>query len=100
MGLRERAPDGASPLVEIAQTSLAIDRRHKGSLYARAGITDYWIVNLPEAVLEIYREPVASVEAPFGWAYRNIQRLARGALVAPLALPTSRIAVVDLLPPT
>lgn len=86
-------------VVEIAETSLAIDRRHKGGLYARAGIADYWIVNLPDAVLEIYREPAPSASAPFGWQYRSVQLLMRDASVRPLAGSSAHIAVADLLPP-
>ncbi|HEY3189887.1 MAG TPA: Uma2 family endonuclease, partial [Solirubrobacteraceae bacterium] len=33
-------------VVEVAEMSLLFDRRHKGSAYARAGLPDYWIVNL------------------------------------------------------
>src|SRR5512138_3779920 len=44
-------------LIEVAESSLAFDRDHKGSLYARAGVADYWIVNLPDAALEVYRRP-------------------------------------------
>ena len=86
-------------VVEIAETSLAVDRRHKGGLYARAGIADYWIVNLPDAVLEIYREPAPSGSAPFGWEYRSVQLLTRDASVRPLAGSSPHIAVADLLPP-
>src|SRR2546428_7784999 len=45
-------------VVEVADTSLALDRLRKGGLYARAGIADYWVVNLIDEVLEVYREPV------------------------------------------
>jgi Uma2 family endonuclease len=82
----------------LPSRSLAVDRGHKG-LYARAGISDYWIVNLPEAVLEVYREPAPSVSARFGWEYRSLQRLTRGASIAPLAAPNARIPVAALLPP-
>jgi Uma2 family endonuclease len=44
-------------VVEVAETSLAFDRREKGSLYARAQVPEYWIVNLNDHVLEVYREP-------------------------------------------
>lgn len=87
-------------LVEIAETSLALDRRHKGGLYARAGIADYWIVNLVDAVLEVYREPGPAPTARFGWKYRSVQILPRDASMSPLAAPEARIAVADLLPPT
>ncbi len=92
-------PSAPVLVVEIAETSLSIDRAHKGSLYARAGIADYWIVNLAEALLEIYREPAPAPSARSGWEYRSIQRLTSGATIVPLAAPSARIAVADLLPP-
>ena len=90
----------ASPalLVEVAESSLAFDRGHKGSLYARAGIADYWIVNLVEAVLEVYRAPALDRSAEFGWRYLDVQALRPGATVAPLARPDVTVAVADLLP--
>src|SRR5437870_13876940 len=60
-------------VVEVALTSLASDRAHKSSLYARAGRPEYWIVNLVDRVLEVYREPVASPSAPYGWDYRTME---------------------------
>lgn len=47
-------------LVEIADTSLPFDRGEKRSLYARAGIVEFWIVNLIDDVIEQYREPSAA----------------------------------------
>ncbi len=44
-------------LVEVAETSLVIDRLRKGRLYARAGVADYWVVNLIDEGLEVYRKP-------------------------------------------
>ena len=84
--------------VEIAESSLAVDRRHKGSLYARAGLTDYWILNLIDRVLEVYREPVADATAPFGWRYARLEVFDASARVTPLAAPAARVAVVQLLP--
>ena len=94
---RDAHPERAALLVEVAQSSLAFDRRHKGSLYARAGLADYWIVNLPERALEVYRDPELDPAAPFGWRYRAVTVLARGASVSPLALPGRRIQIADLL---
>lgn len=85
-------------VVEVGESSLALDREHKGSLYARAGLTDYWIVNLVDRVLEVYREPASDSAAPFGWRYQFVEMLGREASVSPLALPGARIRVVDLLP--
>jgi len=63
-------PSAPVLVVEIAETSLAVDLAHKGGLYARAGIADYWIVNLPDGVLKIYREPAPSTTARSGAEYR------------------------------
>jgi Uma2 family endonuclease len=84
--------------VEVAESSLVIDRRHKGSLYARAGLPDYWVLNLIDRVLEVYREPVADSTAPFGWRYARGEVLDVSARVAPLAAPTSAISISQLLP--
>jgi Uma2 family endonuclease len=84
--------------LEIADSSLASDRERKGSLYARAGLADYWVLNLIDRVLEVYREPVPDVEAPFGWRYARREVVASSGRIAPLAVPGVVVAVADLLP--
>ncbi len=91
-------PTRPALIVEVAQSRLAFDRQRKSSLYARAGIADYWIVNLVDGVLEVYRRPVRSASARSGWKYRSLRVLKRGARVSPLAAPKARIPVADLLP--
>jgi Uma2 family endonuclease len=95
-----RADHPARPAlaVEVAESSLAFDREDKGSLYARGGVRDYWIVNLVERVVEVYRDPGPDPTAPYGWRYRAVERLGPAAVVSPLALPSVRLAVSDLLP--
>jgi Uma2 family endonuclease len=85
-------------VVEVADTSLRVDREHKGSLYARAGLPDYWIVNLIDRVLEVYRRPEPDPAAPFGWRYGSRQVLGAADSIAPLIAPDRPIAVRDLLP--
>lgn len=85
-------------LVEVADSRIAFDREHKGSLYARAQLPEYWIVNLTDRVLEVYREPVPSTDAPYGWRFSTLLRLGSTEAVSPLAAPHDRIAVGDLLP--
>jgi Uma2 family endonuclease len=58
-------------VVEVADTSLALDRLRKGGLYARAGIADYWVVNLIDEVLEVYRKPVVTARASHARASRS-----------------------------
>lgn len=85
-------------VIEVAESSVASDRIHKGSLYARAEIQDYWIVNLIDRVLEIYRDPGPAPSAPYGWRYRSVIRLAPPATASPLAFPARQLAVADLFP--
>ena len=91
-------PSRPALVVEISESSLALDRHHKGSLYARAAIADYWIVNLVDRVLDVRREPNADPAASFGWRYRSLEVFGREASVSPLALPGAHVRVVDLLP--
>jgi Uma2 family endonuclease len=84
--------------IEVAESSLEFDRERKGGLYARAGIGDYWIVNLVDRVLEVYRDPEPDSSALFGWRYRSVATLTPPATVTPVAIPSPPIAVVDLLP--
>lgn len=91
-------PSRPALVVEVAESSLALDREYKGSLYAGAGIADYWILNLVERALEVYREPIADPATRFGWRYASTEVLAPGSSAAPLAAPASRISVSDLLP--
>lgn len=44
-------------VVEVAKSSLSIDRDKRLKRYARAGVPEYWILNVPERQLEVYREP-------------------------------------------
>jgi Uma2 family endonuclease len=91
-------PARAALVVEVAESSLEYDRGPKGSLYARAGLPDYWIVDPVHRRLELHREPVEDAAAAFGWRYARVDRLAPGDFVTPLAAPSARIPVDDLLP--
>ena len=95
---RDSHPAQPVLIVEVADTSLALDRVRKGGLYARAGVADYWVLNLIDEVLEVYREPVRSAPARDGWKYDSVSLLRRDAAVTPLAAPTARIRVATLLP--
>src|SRR5438093_2473252 len=95
---RHAHPARPSLIVEVADSSLSFDRRYKGSLYARAGIADYWILNVRRRVLEIYRDPVLAPTARFGWGFGTVRTRRETATVSPLAAPSATIAVTDLLP--
>jgi len=90
-------PTTAVLIVEVADTSLAYDRTTKVSLYAKAGIEDYWIVNLIERQLEVYRHPTVDAAQPYGFGYAEITTLRAAERVVPLAMPQASITVADLL---
>ena len=84
--------------MEISDSTLLYDQTQKASMYARADIGDYWIVNLVERVLEIRRRPGPQEEVAYGFAYEEVLRLTESDSVAPLTAPNVPIAVADLLP--
>ncbi|PYM11899.1 MAG: hypothetical protein DMD81_25670 [Candidatus Rokuibacteriota bacterium] len=91
-------PSAPVLVVEVADSSLMLDRVRKGDLYARAGVADYWIVNLVDMVLEVYRDPVRTSSRRTGWTYASVRLLKRNATVTPLAAPRARIRVATMLP--
>ena len=91
-------PSRPALVVEVADSSLAFDRAHKGSLYARARLPEYRVVNLVDQVLEVYREPTPDAAAPFGWVYCVALTLGSHEHVGPLLAPSARILVADFLP--
>jgi Uma2 family endonuclease len=95
---REAHPTSPVLVVEVALTSLRLDRTCKCRAFARAGVPEYWIVNLVDRALEVHREPALLDAARHRWGYRLIQTLGPDAVVSPLAAPTARVGVADLLP--
>jgi Uma2 family endonuclease len=77
-------------LIEVADTSLARDRRVKIPLYARAGIREVWLLDLTRDRVEVHRDPTAG-------GYRDVHALGRGESVAPEAFPDLTIAIANLL---
>jgi len=89
-------PSQVRLLVEVSDATLRKDRTTKAEDYARAGIADYWIVNLVHRQLEVFRDPLTR---PEGALYRTTQILLPGDSLAPLSAPDTLVAVADLLPP-
>lgn len=49
-------PSTADWVVEVADSSLALDRQQKVDLYAKAGVPEYWIVNVKDCEIEVYND--------------------------------------------
>lgn len=88
---RDSHPAAAVLVIEVADTSAFHDRTRKGRLYASSGIPEYWLLNLADGVLEVYRDPLGET-----YTSREIRRAVE--TVAPLACPQAAITVRDLLP--
>jgi Uma2 family endonuclease len=89
-------PRTAVLVVEVADSTVVKDRTYKTRVYARAGIQEYWIVNLADRCLEVYRDPAA----PPGQTalYRSSRKLTPSESLAPLAARGSTVAVGAFLP--
>jgi Uma2 family endonuclease len=85
-------PADALLVVEVAETSLAYDRRRKLPLYARTGVSEVWIVNHRADAIDVFRDP-----SPGSYATRF--RRGRSEEVAPAAFPDLRLSVDDILGP-
>ncbi len=77
-------------LVEVSDSTVDYDREVKAPLYARSGMSEMWLVNLPAGQLEVYRDP-----GPQGYKTRLV--LKSGETVAPLAFPDVTFRVDEIL---
>jgi Uma2 family endonuclease len=91
-------PSTALLVIEIADSSLAFDTGDKASLYAAAGIEDYWVIDVNDRRLHVFRGPTPDPARKYGHWYSQVTVLKPADTVAPLAAPGSSVAVGDLLP--
>ena len=89
----EAHPRSAALVVEVARSSLDYDRAQKARLYARAGMPEFWIVNLRDRRVEVHRRPTAA-------GYEMITSLAPGDEIVPMGAPArTSIDVARLFSP-
>jgi Uma2 family endonuclease len=83
-------PSDVLLVIEISHTTLRFDTKIKGLLYAEAEIPEYWIVNIPQNVLEVRTKPANG-------RYTRHEVLAHGQVVSPVALPGVSFWVDEIL---
>jgi Uma2 family endonuclease len=83
-------PADAALLIEVADSSLRYDRRLKAPLYAEAGVTEYWIVDLDGGAVEVHCHPAAG-------QYGSVERVGIDGTVSPRAFPDVELAVRTIL---
>jgi Uma2 family endonuclease len=90
----ERHPASAHLLVEVAQSSVLQERVTKASIYARAGVPCYWIINVRDRCVEAFRDPDR-----FKACYNETQRATGGDRIYIDAFPDVAFEARELLPP-
>ena len=94
---RHPTPVEMALIVEVADSSVGRDRGIKRRLYARAGVPVYWIVVLPERVIEVYADPSGPTDEP---TYASPRRFAVGEMISVVidGREVGAVPVADLLP--
>ncbi len=87
---RHPEPEDVAVLVEVSNSTAAYDLGEKALLYAQAGIGEYWVVLVNDAVVVRHRQPT-----PEG--YGEVVRLAGYEMISPLAAPDAVWSVDALL---
>jgi Uma2 family endonuclease len=84
-------PSEVRLVIEVSDSTFAFDRSVKARLYARAGIPEYWIFNVPRSQLLVHRNPVDG-------KYQSVEAFAEHESVVPLAAPDAGLTVRDAFP--
>ena len=85
-------PDDILLVIEVADASLDFDRHVKGSIYAENGIVEYWILNVLDHTLEVYRNPQSTGQ------YANVRVLTGAEATDLVKLPGVTFTVAELFP--
>jgi Uma2 family endonuclease len=88
--LSKPRPEDIRMLVEVSVSTLAFDLSTKAALYFRAGIADYWVLDVRGRRMLVHRDPAEG-------RYRSIVAYSEDEFVAPLAAPAAQMRVRDLL---
>lgn len=87
---RHPSPEDIFLIIEIADSTLSYDRNRKAKIYAKAGISEYWIVNLNQQQVIVLRDPL-------GEDYQTERILEATETIAPLAFPEIAIKLQNML---
>src|SRR5579871_2339099 len=87
-----RATNAPPLVVEVSDTTLRFDRTTKAGLYTRAGIREYWVVDIAGRQVFVHRRPTSEV-------YSDITAYSAEEIISTLARPDASITIADLVPP-
>lgn len=86
---KDAHPDRAFLVIEVADASLKFDRHDKADLYARAGVPEYWVVNLVDKIIERHSDAAGGV-------YTRVTPYRPGETLAPTAFHDVTVRVADV----
>jgi len=86
---RREHPNSLLLVIEVADSSLRIDRETKRTIYAEAGVPESWIVDVNGVTVDVYT-------APINGTYANVQTLSDGDVLRPTLLPEVSIRIADI----
>jgi Uma2 family endonuclease len=78
-------------VIEVADSSLRSDMGDKATLYAEAGVADYWVVDVFGRRVAVFREPQAG-------SYPPPTIIEHGGVISPLRFPAIELMVAELFP--
>jgi len=84
-------PEDVFLLIEVSDSTVGFDRRHKLPLYAMYGIPEVWLSDVNSRTIEVHDEPMAG-------GYARIRVYAPDERLSPAAFPDVVIAVADVIP--
>ncbi|MGA3039737.1 MAG: Uma2 family endonuclease [Bryobacteraceae bacterium] len=84
-------PQDLRLIVEIADSTLGFDLKVKGALYARAGVPEYWVLDVAGRRLLVHRNPQSG-------RYTDVAAYSEQESVSPLAAPQAQFRVADAFP--
>lgn len=90
--LHHPSPEDIYLVVEVADSTLKKDCEVKEKIYAKANIADYWVVDLKNRQVHIFRDPMPN-------GYKNHFVLNESQLISPLAFPAINLLIASILPP-
>jgi Uma2 family endonuclease len=91
-GNRHPTPNDILLIVEVADSTLLGDRQQKALIYAKAGIADYWILDVNTRQVHVFREPTQD-------GYQQETIIAANTVLAPVAFPDMTIPLNQLFLP-
>jgi len=92
-------PTTAQLVVEVSKTTLLFDTTTKANLYASMKVPDYWVLDLENRQLLVFRRPAENPDSKFGHRYEQMEVVSPEGKISPLEKPTASISIAHVLPP-